>query len=42
MVLLQDLKIDSIESELSDLEIINKHLKKYLARVRNGKTRKLN
>ncbi|EKR73021.1 acyl-CoA thioesterase [Leptospira noguchii] len=41
LILLQDLKIDSIESELSDLEMIDKHLKKYLVRVRNGKTRKL-
>ncbi|PJZ59111.1 acyl-CoA thioesterase [Leptospira barantonii] len=41
LVLVQDLKVYSIEKELSDLETINGHLKKYLVRVRNGKTRKL-
>lgn len=41
LILVQDLRIYSIERELSDLEIINGHLKKYLIRVRNGKTRKL-
>ncbi|TGK29508.1 four helix bundle protein [Leptospira gomenensis] len=41
LVLAGDLKAASAEGELSDLEIINEHLKKYLARVRNGKTRKL-
>ncbi|ULH29750.1 thioesterase family protein [Leptospira weilii] len=41
LILVQDLGIYSIERELSDLEIINGHLKKYLVRVRNGKTRKL-
>ncbi|MBW0432224.1 acyl-CoA thioesterase [Leptospira yasudae] len=41
LVLVQDLKASSIEKELNDLETINVHLKKYLSRVRNGKTRKL-
>ncbi|EMY78146.1 thioesterase-like family protein [Leptospira weilii serovar Ranarum str. ICFT] len=41
LILTQDLGIGSVETELSDLESINGHLKKYLVRVRNGKTRKL-
>ncbi|WP_061249044.1 acyl-CoA thioesterase [Leptospira alstonii] len=41
LILAQDLGVYSVEIELSDLEAINGHLKKYLVRVRNGKTRKL-
>ncbi|PJZ53221.1 acyl-CoA thioesterase [Leptospira adleri] len=40
-VLIEDLKVASVERELTDLEAINGHLKKYLVRVRNGKTRKI-
>ncbi|AOP34974.1 thioesterase [Leptospira tipperaryensis] len=40
-ILIEDLKVTSVERELTDLEVINGHLKKYLVRVRNGKTRKI-
>ncbi|MBM9502526.1 thioesterase family protein [Leptospira sp. 201903071] len=40
-ILIEDLKVASVERELTDLEVINGHLKKYLVRVRNGKTRKI-
>ncbi|XDD49516.1 acyl-CoA thioesterase [Leptospira sp. WS92.C1] len=41
LVLIEDLKIASIAEELADLDVINGHLKKYLVRIRSGKTRKL-
>ncbi|TGK12408.1 four helix bundle protein [Leptospira fletcheri] len=42
LVLANDLKIADLNEELSDLEKINEHLKKYLNTVRNSPTRRIN
>ncbi|TGK15227.1 four helix bundle protein [Leptospira fluminis] len=42
LMLVNDLKIADLSEELSDLEKINEHLKKYLNTVRSSPTRKIN